>query len=84
MKIRMAHVRIQGINVAVFEANARDDTDAGRARLLAELSDQARREGLRVEKAALAYRDRFYGTPDLVQYLARAGRPRWTHTLSLG
>ena len=83
-KIQVAHVLIQGLSVAVFDANARENTDDARAQLLADLSAEARRAGLRVEKAALAYGGRFYGDADLVRYLARNGRPRWTHTLSLG
>jgi hypothetical protein len=42
---------------------------------------------LRVDKAALAYQEagriRFFGTPDLVKYLASRGVPRWTHTLDV-
>lgn len=82
-KIRMAHVRIQGIDVAVFQANAADNTDSGRADVLADLTAAARAQGLRVQKSALAYGNRFYGTPDLVRYLANGGGIRWTHTLTI-
>ena len=82
MQIRMAHLNIQGINVAVFEANSADDTDSGREDVLHELTVKARISGLRVDKSALAYRNRFYGTPDLVRYLSRSGGvPRWTHEI---
>jgi len=81
MEIRMAHLRIQGINVAVFAANATDDTDSGRNEVLARLTVKARASGLAVEKSALAYRDRFYGTPDLVRYLVSNGVARWTHKI---
>jgi hypothetical protein len=47
----------------------------------------ARRQGLRVQKAALAYeecgRPTFHGTSDLVTYLASHGVSQWTHTLDL-
>lgn len=85
--IRMAHLQDQGINFAVFDANAADNTDATRAEILADLTTRARAEGLRVEKSALAYGHgrglRFYGTPDLVRYLARIPGIRWTHTLTV-
>lgn len=81
MKIRMAHVRIQGISVAIFDANSVDDTDSGRQDVLANLTGRARLAGYRVDKAALAYRNRFYGTPDLVRYLSRGGQFRWTHEI---
>ena len=87
MRIQMAHLRAQGIDFAVFAADAANHTDTGRQALLAELVAKARGNRLRVDKAALAYeeagRTRFFGTPDLVKYLASRGIPRWTHTLDL-
>lgn len=83
MQIRMAHLNIQGIDVAVFDANATDGTDDGRDEVLADLTYRARQLGLRVEKSALAYGRRYYGTPDLVRYLANNGVARWTHTLTV-
>ena len=87
MTIRMAHLRDQGINFAVFEADARTSTDAARSRLLADLTSRARAAGYRVDKSALAFtefgRVQFYGTPDLVRYLAGIGVPRWTHSLTI-
>jgi hypothetical protein len=48
---------------------------------------KARRNNLRVDKAALAFqesgRTTFFGTPDLVRYLSSRGVPRWTHTLDV-
>lgn len=86
MSIRVAHLRIQGINCAIFAAQPRLDTEAGRNAVLAQLTHQARAAGLRVDKAALAYmqfgRPCFYGTPDLVRYLQNNGVDHWTHTLS--
>lgn len=87
MRIEMAHLQDQGINFAIFAADAMNHTDTGRQALLAQLMAKARANRLRVDKAALAYREagrtRFYGTPDLVKYLASRGVPRWTHTLDV-
>lgn len=87
MRIEFAHVRHQGIDFAVFDADARDHTDDSRAELLGDLVVRTRMQGLKIDKAALAYRSghriEFYGTPDLVQFLSRVGPPRWTHTLTI-
>jgi hypothetical protein len=87
MRIEMAHVQAQGINFAVFDGDAANHTDTGRRALLGQLVAKARANRLRVAKAALAYRDsgriKFFGTPDLVKYLASRGVPRWTHTLDV-
>ena len=87
MRIEMAHLRDQGINFAVFAADAANHSDTGRRALLAQLIEKAEGNNLRVDKAALAYqeagRTRFFGTPDLVKYLASRGVPRWTHTLDV-
>ena len=87
MRIQRAHLRDQGINFAVFAADAANRTDAGRRALLEELVAKARGNRLRVDKAALAYheagRTRFFGTPDLVKHLASRGVPQWTHALDV-
>jgi len=87
VQINMAHLREQGIDFAVFDADARAQTNHARADLLAQLTIEARRSGLKVDKAALAYshgsRIEFYGTPDLVRYLANGWTPYWTHTLTV-
>lgn len=87
MRIQMAHLRDQGIDFAIFAADAANHTDTGRQVLLSQLVAKARATRLRVDKAALAYqeagRTRFFGTPDLVRYLASRGVPRWTHTLDV-
>jgi hypothetical protein len=87
MTIRVAHLHTQGIDFAVFDADVRSRSNADRADLLAELSCAARRQGLKIDKAALAFselgRTKFYGTPDLVKYLASNGINHWTHTLRL-
>ncbi len=87
MRIEMAHLQAQGINFAVFAADANDRTNAGRQRLLGQLVAKARGNNLRVDKAALAFqeagRTTYFGTPDLVRYLSSSGIGRWTHTLDV-
>ena len=85
--IRMAHLRTQGVNFAVFAADAPTHLDDDRAALLRTLTNEARRSGFRVDKAALAFsqgrRTVYYGTPDLVRFLSRNGVSHWTHSLTL-
>ncbi len=87
MTIRMAHLREQGIDFAVFEADAPSHTDADRKRALAQLMAAAREQGLNVEKAALAFTEygstTYFGTPDLVRFLSTNWIPSWTHQLSI-
>jgi hypothetical protein len=88
MRIEMAHLQTQGISFAVFSADAQAHSNQARQALLSQLMAEARRNRLRVDKAALMYREggqtRFFGTPDLVKFLARQGGVRrWTHTLDL-
>lgn len=87
MKINVAHIHHQGIDFAVFDADARSRTNSARAQLLRQLAATARANGLKVDKAALAYgssrRIEFFGTPDLVRFLANTGLPPWTHTLTV-
>jgi hypothetical protein len=87
MRIQMAQIKDQGINFVVFSADAANGTDSGRRALLGQLVAKARGNRLRVDKAALAYHEaggtRFFGTPDLVKYLASRGVPQWTHTLDV-
>ena len=85
--IRMAHLRTQGINFAVFAADAPSRSDDDRAELLHKLANEARRSGFRVDKAALAFsqgrRTVYYGTSDLVHYLSNHGISHWTHSLTV-
>lgn len=87
MRIDMAHLQAQGISFAVFAADANDRTSAGRQRLLGLLVAKARRNSLRVDKAALAFqeagRTTYFGTPDLVRYLSSTGVRRWTHAIDI-
>jgi len=88
MKIKMAHLREQGIDFAVFDADATSRLDSDREELLGQLVAAARGQGLKIDKAALAFRQGsrnvFYGTSDLVKFLSGLGGvPRWTHTIDL-
>ncbi|HVN75228.1 MAG TPA: hypothetical protein VMT19_02845 [Thermoanaerobaculaceae bacterium] len=87
MMIRFAHLREQGIDFAVFAADSRDHTRSGREEALARLILRARASGLKIDKAALAYEEHgrtcYFGTPDLVQFLANNGVPAWTHTMNV-
>ena len=55
MRINVAHLHHQGIDFAVFDADARIHTKEARSQLLAQLVVAARQNGLHVEKAALAF-----------------------------
>jgi hypothetical protein len=87
MTIHFAHLHEQGIDFAVFAADSREHTRTGRERTLADLVVRARASGLKIDKAALAYQEHgrtgYFGTPDLVQFLANNGVPMWTHTLEV-
>ena len=87
MRIEMAHLRDQGIDFAVFNTDASSHLDRDRQRLLGELTARTQLNRLKVDKAALAFAEcgqiKFFGTPDLVSYLASRGVPRWTHTLDI-
>jgi hypothetical protein len=83
----MAHLRHQGIDFAVFDADATSHSRASRQQVLSQLVATARRNGLKVDKAALAYESgggvEFFGTRDLVDFLSSMGVPNWTHTLTI-
>lgn len=87
MKTNMAHLRAQGISFALFDADASDHSEGGRQRLLAQLTAQARANGLLVQKSALVFGERgavrVFGTPDLVRFLSRGRLPVWTHTIDI-
>ena len=87
MTINVAHLNDQGIDFAVFDADSTCHSTTGRQRLLAQLTARGRRAGLRIEKAALAFVEggeiSFFGTPDLVRYLATGWVPHWTHTIEI-
>lgn len=89
MKINLAHIRERStsggyIDFAVFDARS---TSGDNATLLAQLTAKARVSGLKIDQSALAYsqngRIKFYGSKNLVDYLARSGLPRWTHEVDL-
>ena len=92
MQINFAHLRERStsggdINFAVFEASSNSNSSTAKSAVLADLTVRARRSGLRVDQSALAFMEngrlRFYGSKNLVDYLARGWIPHWTHTLSI-
>lgn len=92
MRINFAHLRDRStsggeISFAVFEADANNRTNQGRSILLQQLTNAARQLNLRVDKSALAFAEngqiKFFGSDDLVKYLANYGVPRWTHYLDV-
>ncbi|MNJ40998.1 hypothetical protein D3C77_359050 [compost metagenome] len=87
MKIKMAHLRERAANggwidFAVFDAKSTNGDNDG---LLYQLTLAARNSGLKIDQSALAYqvgsRVQFFGSRTLVDYLAKMGVPRWTHTI---
>lgn len=92
MRINFAHLRDRSTNggwidFAVFDADATSHRNQDRNGLLRRLAMTARSQGLKVDKAALAYEENgqiiFYGAEDLVDYLSRMGLPQWTHYLDI-
>lgn len=90
MRINLAHLRERAanggwVNFAVFDARSSSGSQSDNARLLAQLTAQARASNLRVEQSALVFssggRMQFFGSPPLVDYLSRNGLPGWTHTI---
>ncbi|MET3054992.1 hypothetical protein ABXV19_24705 [Pseudomonas alkylphenolica] len=89
MKIKMAHLRERATNggwidFAVFDAKS---TNGDNDSLLYQLTLAARNSGLKIDQSALAYqvgsRVQFFGSSTLVDYLAKMGVPRWTHTIDV-
>ena len=92
MKINFAHLRESStnggwINFAVFEADANSRIGSARADVLHNLTMKARLSGLKVEQSALVFSEygqiKFYGSPNLVEYLSNYGVPHWTHSMDV-
>lgn len=92
MRVKMAHLRERAqssgwINFAVFDARSPSGMRDDNARLLTQLTLQARASNLRIDQSALVFsmssRPQFFGSPPLVDYLSKAGVPAWTHTLEV-
>lgn len=90
MRINLAHLRERAasggwVNFAVFDARSSSGSRDDNARLLAQLTAQARASNLRVEQSALAFnsggRLQFFGSPPLVDFLSKNGIPGWTHII---
>lgn len=84
--INLAHLRDQGIDFAVFFADATNRNENTRKQVLAELVTRARHSGLKVDKAVICYeefgRTHLLGTPDLVRYLENGVVPLANKTLT--
>lgn len=92
MRISFAHLRQQArgggwINFAVFDARSSSGSREDNSHLLAELTAKARASSLRVDQSALAFgagrQIQFFGSPPLVDFLSKAGLPRWTHSMDV-
>jgi hypothetical protein len=87
MRVNFAHVKVQGFDVAVFDAKPMSRTDDARRQLLVDLTLRARRAGLKIDKSALAYVDdgrvRYFGNVDLVGWLQGVGVPAWTNWIEV-
>jgi hypothetical protein len=87
MVINFAHLQTQGVDFAVFDADATSHRDSDRAALLEQLTGKARSGGLRIMKSALAFQEngqlKFYGDRDLVAFLVNNPYFQWTHTLTV-
>ena len=90
MKINLAHLREKStsgswLSIAVFDAKSNSGDNSA---LLSQLVARARAAGLRVDKAALAFRQngrtQFYGDKNLVNVLSqRGGVSQWTHKIDV-
>lgn len=90
MQIDLAHLRERStsgspIDFAVFAARSNSGGQADNDHLLMQLTFKARAAGLKVDQAALVYREngrtKFFGSKNLVDYLSKRGVPRWTHKI---
>ena len=88
MVIQFTHRRLPSttgpwIDFAVFQAKSRTGNNST---LLQQLCNKARANGLNIDKSALAFslngRIKFFGTPDLVNYLSKNGLPRMNKTIN--
>lgn len=92
MRINFAHLRERATNggyidFAVFDARSNSGTDSANAELLYQLTNAAKVAGYKVDQSALAFsengRNKFYGTKNLVDYLANNNVLRWTHYIDV-
>lgn len=92
MKVPVAHFWLPGdrgqkIQCAVFGFSPHDKSNSGLSKALNQLTRAAMQEGLAIHKSALVYEqhneERYFGTQDLVEYLANNGVPPWTNNLEI-
>jgi hypothetical protein len=90
MKVKFAHLREPAasggwVNFAVFDARSPSGSDSDNASLLLALTARARAARRQIDQSALAFmsggRLMYYGSKHLVDYLSKAGLPRWTHEI---
>jgi len=88
MRINFAHLRERSttggwINFAVFDARSNSGSDSDNAAILAQLTLRAKAAGFKIDQSALAFDEhgqlKFYGSKNLVNYLANNWLPQWTH-----
>jgi hypothetical protein len=90
MQINLAHLKEKStsggwLSVAIFDAKSNSGNNSA---LLYQLVEKARAAGLKVDKAALAFRQngrtQFYGDKNLVNVLSRRGGvSQWTHKIDV-
>lgn len=92
MKINFAHIRERATNggsidFAVFDAHSTSNSESANARVLAQLTAKARIAGCKIDQSALAFNEngrlKFFGSKNLVSYLAHSGLPQWTHSIDV-
>lgn len=93
MRIEFSHLRELSttgryVDFAVFDAKPNNNTDAGRAALLSQLTLAAVRAlNLKIDAAGLIYEEsgqiRSWGHPFVVDFLKKRGVPRPTHYLDM-
>ncbi|MDG2091005.1 MAG: hypothetical protein P8J61_07890 [Gammaproteobacteria bacterium] len=91
--VNLAHFRQQTatgdfIDFAIFDAKTESGNESDNLALLNNLTQSAiQMKKLKIDQAALVFKKndelRFYGSTDLINYISRAGIPKWTHTLEL-
>ena len=87
MRVNFAHLKHKSaagdVSFAVFEARSNSGSDKDNKKLLEDLVKHAQGIGLRVEEAALVFREgeriKFWGNMSLVELLSKGGVPKWTH-----
>lgn len=92
VNIKFAHNKKRSTNgswisFAVFKAKSTTGNNSDNQKLLQQLSNKVRGNGLKVDKSALAFmkngRTCFFGTPDLVNHLSKSGMIRTNNSINI-